>query len=478
VTSAGLYAEDQWTLHRLTLQGAVRFDYAKSGYPEQVYGPGLLISKAITFPAGDGVLGYKDLTPRIGVAYDVFGNGKTAVKFNLGHYVSAASNDSPYQNNNPTAALTNTTPARSWTDNNNNLLVDCDIANGAAQGPGLAVAAIDSCGAVNTGLLGTATPATTVTDPSTLGGWSVRPDDWQYGIAVQQRIARGVSVEVGYRNRWQSNFTYTDNLNIPNFTVDGNGNFVTSAYTPYHVTSPLDGSIINGLYDINSNTFGTNNLVLRSDAAHDVYTKFKDVDANVTARLTSGVILRGGVQTSRRTSHTCGSNPDNPGLQRGCHVEFPWVNQLSGSATYLVPKFKSGLWIWASDINVSTTWSAIPQQAVTNAANYTVPIAAGSEFFAQIGRAPLAGTSPVVNLRDPSYPVLTDQRVEMNLRVGKVIRVGPTRANVGLEVFNLPNTDSALARNNAYNPANLATYLQRTQIIQSRFLKFSVQFDF
>ena len=89
----------------------------------------------MTFPAGTAVWGYKDITPRVGVAYDLFGNGRTALKFNFGHYVSAASNDPPYQNNNPTAALTNTTPARSWTDNNNNLLVDCDIANGAAQGP-------------------------------------------------------------------------------------------------------------------------------------------------------------------------------------------------------------------------------------------------------------------------------------------------------------------------------------------------------
>ena len=42
VKSSGLYVEDQWTIGRLTLQGAVRFDYAMSGYPEQTYGPGLL----------------------------------------------------------------------------------------------------------------------------------------------------------------------------------------------------------------------------------------------------------------------------------------------------------------------------------------------------------------------------------------------------------------------------------------------------
>jgi hypothetical protein len=69
VKATGLYVEDQWTRGRLTLQGALRFDAASSGYPEQVYGPGLLVPNAITFPAGTGVWGYRDLTPRVGVAW-------------------------------------------------------------------------------------------------------------------------------------------------------------------------------------------------------------------------------------------------------------------------------------------------------------------------------------------------------------------------------------------------------------------------
>ena len=44
---------------------------------------------------------YNDITPRLGVAYDVFGNGRTALKFNAGHYLDAATNDSAYTRNNP-----------------------------------------------------------------------------------------------------------------------------------------------------------------------------------------------------------------------------------------------------------------------------------------------------------------------------------------------------------------------------------------
>ena len=51
---------------------------------------------------------YNDITPRFGVAYDVFGNGRTALKFNMGHYLDAATNDSAYTRNNPANRIVST----------------------------------------------------------------------------------------------------------------------------------------------------------------------------------------------------------------------------------------------------------------------------------------------------------------------------------------------------------------------------------
>ena len=38
---------------------------------------------------------WKDVDPRVGVSYDLFGNGKTALKASVGRYVVGASMTSP-----------------------------------------------------------------------------------------------------------------------------------------------------------------------------------------------------------------------------------------------------------------------------------------------------------------------------------------------------------------------------------------------
>ena len=64
------------------------------------------------------VAGYNDLTPRLGVAYDLFGNGKTALKVNLGKYLQAATNDENYWANNPANRIVTRVTARGWVDGN------------------------------------------------------------------------------------------------------------------------------------------------------------------------------------------------------------------------------------------------------------------------------------------------------------------------------------------------------------------------
>src|SRR5688572_12323181 len=201
------FAQDQWTINRLTVQAGLRYEHAFSfgpGDDENAVLPNRFLPAGLSFPRSDGVTGLNDISPRFGLAYDVFGNGKTALKLNLSHYLQSASNDGIYTSSNPAFSFQyNTT--RAWQDNNGNRIPDCDLNN-----LGLQVGA-DLCGAVDNANFGKTFSATTV-DPALLSGWQTRPFDWQIGASVQQQVLPRVSVELAYNRRSWGNFLVTDNL--------------------------------------------------------------------------------------------------------------------------------------------------------------------------------------------------------------------------------------------------------------------------
>ena len=104
-----LFAQEQWTLGRLTLQGALRFDHRQQLVPGTEQGPIAVPADGDHFPETKGVDSYKDITPRMGVAYDVFGNGKTALKFNFGKYLEGVGVQLNYANTNPTLRMPTST---------------------------------------------------------------------------------------------------------------------------------------------------------------------------------------------------------------------------------------------------------------------------------------------------------------------------------------------------------------------------------
>ena len=85
----GIFAQDRWTIRRLTLTGGVRFDYFNSGIPAQSAAASRWVG-ARSFAAIDNVPNWKDISPRAGVSYDLFGNGKTAIKASVSRYVSGS----------------------------------------------------------------------------------------------------------------------------------------------------------------------------------------------------------------------------------------------------------------------------------------------------------------------------------------------------------------------------------------------------
>ena len=96
----------------------------------------------IIIPETRGVDSYKDITPRMGVAYDVFGNGRTAIKMTLGRYLEGAGVIGQLRQHQPDAADA-ADDVRSWAPRvsraagltrNTNFVPDCDLRNPAAAG--------------------------------------------------------------------------------------------------------------------------------------------------------------------------------------------------------------------------------------------------------------------------------------------------------------------------------------------------------
>lgn len=471
VRTTALYAQDQWTYKRMTLQGAVRYDNAWSYSPPQTIGPALIngqtfLGTPLSFERTDGV-NFKDVSPRGGLALDVFGNGRTALKVNVGKYMDPASNlNGNYSISNPIARIA-TTAARTWTDAGipgvpgtaGDFIPQCDLTNNAANGECLATTATT---------FGTAQRTTAAIDENLLIGWGVRPRDWQVGVSVQQQVLPRVSVEVGYLKRWLQNFTATDNLAV-----------TPADFTPFTITAPSDprlpgggGYVVDGLYNVVQSKFGitTNSIGLTTLQTQS----FNGVLASVTARVRNGLTLQGGINSGSQVTDYCGVRAELPELSLGlfgailsptnpyCRVAPGLVTKLSGVASYTIPK-----------IDVQIAGTVRSDQGAPLRATQNVPV---SVVSAALGRpAAVAGITVPIDLVAPG-DVWGDRVNEIDLRVAKILKFGRTRTNVGVEMFNLINSSSVLTYNQTY--AVNGPWLAPQSIITPRFFKVSAQIDF
>jgi hypothetical protein len=478
------YAQDQWTHNRITVQGAVRFDHAWSYYPEATVGPVTFLTTPVTFPETKGVDGYKDITPRGGFAFDVFGDGKTSLKVNAGRYLEAAQNSNTYVSMRPSSRLS-TSATRTWTDANNNYLVDCNLQNPSLQDN--RATGGDLCGA-QPATFGTSV-FTSTTDPQLLSGWGVRPGDWGFGVSVQQQLMPRVSMEIGYNRRWLDNFVVTDNLAQ-----------ASTDYSPFSIVVPGDprlpgggGQTINGLFNVNNNVANSLNNVLKLASDYgSQWSHYNGLLLNVSARPRSGLTFQGGFNTGRTESNACEIrnalpeyNQTSTAFGNGllgigpptvatlnttnpyCDVSTGWVTRWTGLGSYTIPRV---------DVLVAGTFRS--DQGAPLAALYAVPSATAA---LTLGR-PLSNNAPnvTVNLIQPGT-LYGDRVNEFDIRLAKILKFGRTRTNVGVDFYNILNSAAVLSYNQNFNTVTVSgpgSWLQPTGIIQPRFAKISATIDF
>jgi len=476
----GVYAQDSWTRGRLTLQGALRWDRASSYSPVEGNGTtrtSQFNAQPYSFGVVPGVDAYNDITPRIGVAYDVFGTGKTAVKFNWGKYLAYAANDAPYTSSNPAVTIQQSVANRSWTDNGNKI-VDCDLLNPAANSRNG-----DTCAAVagNNINFGKANSATIV-NPSILSGWGVRPSDKQATILVQQEIIPRLSGEFSYTHRTFSGFFVTDDINRN----------AAAAYETYTLTAPVDPRLPGGGgYPITSYlvtsaagpTAAQTKLTPETDFGPERDSHWDGFDITFNARLRTGLIASIGTSTGRAIVDTCSTvtkynnivlgvarGPD----PRGCHDVDPFQTTVRGLASYTIPKI---------DLLVSATvrsQAPLPLTATWQVPNSVINAALGHTGFGLT--VPTATTN--INLIDNNNKLFADnRRTQVDMRFAKVLRFGRTRSDIGIDLFNLFNTNYATAYNGTYvfgtdNTPRPAGWGTPSTLYAPRFVRINYTVDF
>jgi hypothetical protein len=439
-TDLGFFVQDTWTIDRLTLNVGGRYDTFNASVPAQSSPAGSWI-QARNFAEIPDVPDWSDWSVRFAGAYDVFGNGKTALKANASKYIASAASGYT-QNFNP---MNYSTQTRAWVDfDRNKSILDN---NGNIQ--------------FNEVIGGT----------SNFGQLTNRPDpdlergyNWEYSTSVQHELMERVSVNAGFYRRQFYNLDVIDNQNL-----------ALTDWTPFGIATPTDPRLpLSGtpieMFTLNTNRVGvaTDNLRTFSTINRTTYNGF-ELSANLRREK---LLLFGGVNTERRAQTECdgnttttfnGSGRDNPNALRFCDSIPPFRTTFKMSAAYQLP--------W--EFQLSGTFMAIPGPDVD--ANYDVTATiAGRPIIGSTANA----TTIRVNLVEPNTLFL-DYQNRLDLRVARSFRVDRYRIQGFADIFNVLNAGTVVRVNETFsaNPATNA-WLTPLALIDARYVRFGLQMSF
>jgi hypothetical protein len=384
----GLYAQDSWRFKRLTINPGVRFYYLNEGVDAGVAPAGRFVP-ARQFGAIPDLLDWKNVAPRIGAAYDLTGDAKTAVKFSISHYYASVTNQYAYYN--PLAVQTD---IRNWTDLNHD-----DIAQNNEIGPS---------SNVNFGLA----PARRK-DPNLQ-----RPYNREFNIAVDREITSRISASAAWFKRNVYNLAKTTNLLIS-----------PSDFAAFTVSNPLSGQPLT-IYNLSAKKLGLSDL-LDTTASDGTLNRrgYTGLEASFNIRLPKGASLFGGWWSDKDITVACdGTDPNTFLYCDQSQLGIAFVNNFKAAGSAMLPL---GIQIGASlqsyaGAPLTVSW-VVPANLFPGGRtqSVTVPlIAPGTKYF--------------------------DRWTQLDLSFRKLFVFGKQRFEGALDVFNILNSNVVLAQNQAF----------------------------
>jgi hypothetical protein len=441
----GIFVQDQWTMNRVTLNLGARFDYFRASYPEHNVPTSLYRPVPATF-AAKAVVGYKDIQPRLGISYDLSGDGRTALKASFNRYADRDSNSRAGDIN---PAGTNISQSRVFIDFNGNGLADCNPLNTAPNG---------ECLTPSDNLAFGLPVINTFYDEDWAFGWGTRHSNYESSISVQHEVADNVSLNVGYFYRSYVNFSTQDNRALG-----------ADDFGPFSVTAPTDsrlpgggGNVLSGFFDLNPDKLGQVDDITTS--ANDFGGRsqaWNGFDISVNSRL-EGVLLQGGISTGRTSNNSCDLIANLPEtdalLGPNCSNATPYLTQVKLIGSYSLPY----------DVVLAGTLQSIhgpERSAIVTFSNADI---AGS-----LGRPLSSGATRDINVLEEGTEYA--QRInQLDIRVSKLFDIAEGRVRVSFDIYNLLNENAVTEEDLNFGP----NYLRPTALMPGRLGKFAIQFNF
>jgi len=445
VEPLGIYAQDQWTINRLTLNLGVRFDYFRATFPSGEIETSTYRANPFPFE-GDTPYGFKDFSPRLGAAYDLFGNGRTALKFSANRYVQQRTND----------ILDGLTPSdvgpmsRVWRDLNGDGFIQGDPLNPLANGEFT----------LNDGNPAFGQPVITVSvDPDYGKGWGERTSNWEFSGGIEHEVLPNVQVEFAYFYRKFNSNEALDNVNLS-----------AADFDIFSVTVPLDprlpgggGYTIDGLYDLKPESRGRVPLTVRTSARDfggGPKQTWKGFDFTTNTRF-GGLLLRGGLSSGGRSQDNCAYRaalPELAGRGEWCKSDEHWKLRASIVGAYTFP--------YGIQVSGTMTSSPGPERAAT----INLPVSATT-----LGR-PLSSLLQI-NAIEPGT-VFGERANLFDLRFGKQFNFGRAQTRLMVDLYNAFNNNAPTREDYIITTGGADNYLTPGTIVPARLVKIGFQVDF
>ena len=438
----GIFAQDSWRIQRLTVNYGIRYEYFNGEIAEQTAPAGRFVP-ARHFDRIPCMPCWHDVTPRFGVAYDLFGDARTALKASINKYMAGqtlgfAQRYNPFSSQND---------IRTWIDANND-----DIAQDVEIGP------------TNDLRFGEAV-LTRRPDPGIK-----REYDWEYSAGIQHELMRGISVTAAWYHR-----------DVFNMTKSVNGPFTPADYSIVNVVSPLDGSIIPA-YNLNPAKRGLIDRVDVNSADRDLrsfsYTGF---EFGTAARIRNATLF-GGWTVDRTILNHCdelenwgnlsaviydASTQNSQAPKSDYHfcnqsaLGIPFLHEFKLSGSYQLPwqlQVNAAFQSYAGTI-LPTRWSIA--RTTRYAANCIGPCTPGALVIPNMTAA-----TYVLDLTPPGSDYY-ERLNQLDLGVRRIFRVGKYRFSGQMDLFNVNNASFVKTQTTTFGPS-LGQVLSTLQPITMR----------